>query len=477
MTPVPSRARPSLLPAVLLLLPWSAMGGSSYCPVTDETSGVVGCSSMATSDACAVVFVPECAPDVMYPPDHYTPGGIPCGFSTDDACGDAAPISFTSDDFDDGEFDLLDDYLDETIFSRGDHLPQELIDASLPGYLELLQCTLVNVTFLHEGACYRNSLGIIHWPTDKYPPPDLWTPEIRKDVLLEETMSIFFLNMDFEYCTCGFNDTSAHAPLPNYCTETAPTLAPPATMKMLYDPLGSPRVVEDLREEDFFFPAGTSIAFFLVPDGYDLGLERNQSYAGDAGELLFTVPQLNDPAMASFVDPVTLVPDVRQHHYAFLGPQDLNGTDFSDKWVVTMEDVRRDSQSSNQDFEDVAFFVDVDLCPPTAAPTLPPSSGAPSEAPSVSSAPSPAPLCQNGFLSPCGNTCCPLQCGGCGGCNCRCLPGGPEECCAGGIEEVGRPCLLPGDVACVMPAPPGGFGEECYSDPGGPTQCAEDRCL
>jgi len=68
-------------------------------------------------------------------------------------------------------------------------------------------------------------------------------------------------------------------------------------------------------------------------------------------------------------------------------------------------------------------------------------------------------LCKNNLLTK-GGTCCPLECGTCGGKGCSGRPGGAGKCCAKRIKNSDKECSNESDDACFLP----GYGGEEEED-------------
>jgi len=120
----------------------------------------------------------------MYDITSYASSGVPCGFSTvgEPSCAGAPDISFQNPDFTISQIEGLQEFIDAEILDRGNRVIQSLIDDTISGYLQLTKDTTINVTFLTEGACFENSLGVISWKTDDFPLPENWTFEDRARV-------------------------------------------------------------------------------------------------------------------------------------------------------------------------------------------------------------------------------------------------------------------------------------------------------
>jgi len=59
------------------------------------------------------------------------------------------------------------------------------------------------------------------------------------------------------------------------------------------------------------------------------------------------------------------------------------------------------------------------------------------------------PSCDNGLLTGSGYSCCPLECGSCGGSGCSGRPGGATNCCGGRIQASGVYCS-DAEAPCIM---------------------------
>jgi len=393
----------------------------------------------------------------MYCNGSYTESGVPCGFGTDgeaDCVGDA-PISFANPWYSASELDALVVDLSANTLDNGN-----VIDAGLYGnngdqHIEIEKATTMNVTFLTEGACFQNVMGLITWPTFSadvgltYPRnPAAWTLADRSAVLDIAEISIFYINADDSFCNdqTGLSDGIMCAPTePQFCRTTSPNLETGTTMRMVPDPVNAP--------SDFVFRARTSVSFFILPDGFTSDL-RSGTFGDSPDEkltdLLFAVPALNDPSLATLSD--DLGSDLRQHTVVFAGPMGVAGADFSEMIIFSFEDNKRGPVEpvSNLDFDDLTFMVDVDAdCvanpPPPGRPT-----GSPSTSPTLA-------ICEGGLISDCGNVCCDERCGACGGCDCASrgfggLSDTSDLCCPGTILESEVMCMTSADRGCIIDA-------------------------
>ncbi|MEO0631105.1 MAG: DUF4114 domain-containing protein [Planctomycetota bacterium] len=393
-------------------------GAAAQC-ATDPLCGVFAPDPINSSS----VMLSACA--FMYCNQSYSDSGIPCGFGTEGVseCAGVAPISFANEDFSQAQLDALVVDLGQNTLINGVVVGAGLFGNDADQHLEILQPTTINVTFLTEGACFQNVLGMITWPTDagsnspplSYPrDPRSWSFADREEVLSVAKVSIIYINADDAFCNDqdGLSGGISCAPAePAFCRTTSPNLETGTTMRLIPDAATAP--------DELVFAAGTSVSFFIVPDGFTSDL-RSGTFGDDPGEdltdLLFAVSTLNDPALASLSD--ELGSDLRQHSVVFSGPADVLGADFSREIIFSFEDKKRGpfDPRSNLDFDDLTFLVD--LAPGSIPPPPPP----PRATEEPTAAPTPAPggpgLCAAGLVSDCGNVCCDAACGSCGGCDC-----------------------------------------------------------
>ena len=324
---------------------------------------------------------------------------------------------------------------------------EQLLDENRDGEVLLMQDTSINVTFLDDGACFENSLGVFYWPADIVPgkSPREYTAADRVAVLDRGSATVVFPNVDSIFCNMVVDDLCQNEDVLALCSSNDPFLELAITL-----PVGPRR-----------FAAGLYLSFFLVPDGFANGLGKGpEPFKADAGQIHFSTPELNDPdILAAGEEPRLAV--IRQAPDDVMDIVDATITyDFSDDVLVAFEDVRTDLESTNRDYQDTVMLIsfqpvitvtDPPTQRPTIAPTLPPvllrsatPTGAGSTAPSK-------PLCTFGIANACGDVCCAPGCGACGGCDVICTNlGSAEDCCPNSIRESGIPCILATDVACLL---------------------------
>jgi LruC domain-containing protein len=162
----------------------------------------------------------------------------------------------------------------------------EYLNNDLVSTVNLVEDAAVWVTFVHEGAGYRNSLGFYSYPTDS-PPTTLG--EIS-------SFNIIFPNVSFS--GSGGNLTTGNRVN-----------------------LGS-------------FPAGTTVGWFLVPDGWNSSTKKVDVKPG----IKFSDKNLN-----------TFTQDPYRQHIALLYDQSLQ------KLILGMEDI--DRPGGDNDFNDAIFYV------------------------------------------------------------------------------------------------------------------------
>lgn len=91
-------------------------------------------------------------------------------------------ISFLNPTFTEAQITGLQDFLDTSVFERGFRIDELLLNNNLDGHFDIIKDTTINVTFLTEGACFENSLGVFTWKTGDFPPPSEWDATTRAQV-------------------------------------------------------------------------------------------------------------------------------------------------------------------------------------------------------------------------------------------------------------------------------------------------------
>lgn len=394
-------------------------------------------------------------------------------------------------------------YTDVELVEIMDHvkvmLPErQIIDSTLLEengaslFVSLTENSTVNVTYLYEGACYRNSIGMIAWETALYPDPSLWLAgDWRQKVLDDNDITIFMPNIDEEFCK-----------------RTNPALQKGQTMRLKPDPRNEP----DL----YVFEAGTSFSLFIIPDGFN-DFWNSDGFGSGPGEkiddLIWSVSALNKDSIPG---------DKRQHAALFAPDPDAYPTTL----VWAFEDIFRHQRNSDEDVNDVIFIVDIDpfhsignyivagtpTPAPTGAPTKHPTNH-PTKAPTnnpthhptdhptknptnqptdyptnhptksptnyPTDAPHDAAMCVDGIRDQnLGMVCCDPNCGKCGGCNCASRPGfgrsgSAGHCCPETIIASEIFCTAATDTACIITDIPDELlaSHKIHSD------ISEDECI
>lgn len=374
--------------------------------------------NVARSDACD--FSGDCSSDpctvnladcnYQGDIDQYTPSGIPCGevYGSSLPCGDMADeLAFNFLDFPLEALEQFQAFLASS-FPIGGANSDELSDpTNLDGaFLVVKPMQTFNVTFIDEGACFRNSVGMIVWDSALIPGKAAteYDDTDRKTVLENGNMTIFFPNADSVTCQNALDPILC--PDTDFCTVTDPAL-----------PLGTTVRVKPFKGADsYIFPVGFYVAFFIVPDGFDLGLGIGQAgFMADAGRLHMSLESLNDPSATSTG---TSTVSITRRSLFETTPIDGKMHDFSPFVFIIFED------NINGDFQDISLLIDT-WVPGTCG----------------------------GILNECGDICCPEVCGVCGGCevDCQALSDYHEvECCPGAIRDSERYCELVDDEECIL---------------------------
>jgi len=104
--------------------------------------------------------------------------------------------------------------------------------------------------------------------------------------------------VDSEFCNAQDGVTCTE-PI-EFCSVTNPNLKTGTTMQLLPDSRNAPT--------DFLYKEGTSVAFFILPDGNGDRMISGDGFGGEELEnvidILFSVPTLNDPTLETESDRV-----------------------------------------------------------------------------------------------------------------------------------------------------------------------------
>lgn len=341
--------------------------------------------------------------------DQYTDSGVPCGepYGSSLPCSNGAePLAGNFQDF---PLDAMADfqaYLAGKFPIGGDNIAELTSPENLDGaFLVIKPMQTFNVTFIDEGACFRNSMGMITWDSSVVPGKAAadYDDADRTAVLANANLTIFFPNADS--ITCQQNLDPVLCPDATFCTVTDPAMPLGTTVRMPPYP----------GADSYVFDVGVYVAFFLVVDGFDAGLGLSGAgYNADAGTLHMSLDSLNDPALTA--TDTSGVSITRRATYETT----VDGVtyDFSPYIFIVFED------NINDDYQDVSLLIDT-WVPGTCG----------------------------GILNDCGDICCPAVCGHCGGCEVDCseLSDTYEvECCPGAIRDSERFCELVDDEGCIL---------------------------
>lgn len=168
--------------------------------------------------------------------------------------------------------------------------------------IKLIQAATATVTFVHEGAGFRNALGYYHYPTAS-------APASRTNITKHY---IIFPNSS--YSPDGQMTSGMRVQLKYYGTGNQTTAA------------------------NNTFPAGTSIGWFLVANGWDSNNKVvNQGVSGNWQ--FYGNPAFNPEPTAALKRHMVILKDIIPGRY-----------------VLGFEDIRRDDGSCDQDFNDCIFY-------------------------------------------------------------------------------------------------------------------------
>lgn len=359
--------------------------------------------------------------------DQYTDSGIPCGtvYDIDLPCIDGAePIATVLQDVPLEALEAFQAAVDETLPIGVDNTaelddPDNLVGAFLVTELD----QTINATFLDEGACFLNTIGMITWDAELVPGKAAadYDEADRVTVLEGGKMTIFFPNADSKTCQVALDPVlcpPGDAELLAFCTDTDPFL-----------PLGTTVPLKPYPEADsYVFPVGTYVSFFLVPDGFVSINKGGPGFNDTSGTVHFTLDNLNVAAENNPQNSITSL--VRKADFA----TEVDGVpiDFSRFLLVTWED------NINNDFQDTVILIETEPAPPSCI----------------------------GVLNSCGDICCPAVCGVCGGCETDCAALSEEfgvECCPGAIRESDIFCGF-ADEGCIVPGVDPCEGGNCDRD-------------
>ena len=347
--------------------------------------------------------------------DQYSDSGIPCGTVygvTIDCIDGADPIATTLTDIPEDALKAFQDVVSSTLPIGVDNTA-ELSDPDnlLGAFLVTEMGQTINATFLDEGACFLNTVGQITWPKDLIPgkTAEEYDEDDRITVLESGKMTIFFPNADSETCQTFLDPVlcpPGDADLLAFCSDSAPNLPLGLTVDLVY--------VDDAGEERFIFPVDTYVAFFLVPDGFEVINKGGPGFDDLTGKIHFTLEALNVAAENNPGRDITSL--TRDADFSTT----IDGIlyDFSRFTIVTWED------NTNDDFQDTVILIETEPAEPSC----------------------------RGILNSCGDICCPLACGVCGGCDVDCAAASLAagvECCPGAIRETDIFCGF-ADEGCII---------------------------
>ena len=285
------------------------------------------------------------------------------------------------------------------------------------------QC--INATFIDEGACFLNKVGMITWEASLIPGkvPQEYTEDDRETVLENANITAFFPNADSVFCNdVADTDCQGSGLLAGFCTSSDPFLPLGTTVQLLPYP----------GAESYEFPVGVYVAFFIAVDSFPDVSKSSVETLSLGGSFHFTTTQLNDASANNPMMNVVSLVEQEDFSVTLMGEE----FDFSDFVLVTFED------NINQDYQDVVILLDFKIPvsltdPPTGEP------------------------CEGGITNACGDICCDPRCPSCGGCDTDCgmvtdmvnagLTGEMVDCCPGSIAASGFECSASMPYGCVIP--------------------------
>lgn len=174
----------------------------------------------------------------------------------------------------------------------------EYIASNAEANIVLLEEADISLTFVHEGAGFKNSIGYYSYPTGN-------PPQSVEDI---DNMTIIFPNSSFAGSGGGLN-----------CGNT---------VKLKYHDASQGFVDK--------FPANTTVAWFMIANGWQNGQVGSGYYTH------FSDYQFNIETDAN----------LKRHNVFLLDEQ-------NQRLILGFEDIRRDISGCDQDFNDVVFYASV----------------------------------------------------------------------------------------------------------------------
>jgi len=171
----------------------------------------------------------------------------------------------------------------------------QYLESDTKGDLVLTADAEVSVTFVHEGAGWLNVLGYFHYPTDN--PPASY----------DEVMNKIIAFPNVSYAGSGGALISGDKVELKYYNE------------------------ETFEFEDTF-PAGTTISWFMIADGWD-------GYVSSGTYTHYSIPSFN----------IETDPELQKHNVVLYDEK-------RDLFLIAFEDIRRDASHCDQDFNDAVFY-------------------------------------------------------------------------------------------------------------------------
>ena len=373
---------------------------------------------------------PECEIEMavcnwQYDADSYSDSGVPCGdvYGYTIGCPPGGmPIAGPLSGF---TFEAMEAYQAEVqaLLPIGENNKAVVPDDQQGAFL-MGEGQCINATFIDEGACFLNKVGMITWDSALLPGkgPEDYDASDRVTVLESANITVFFPNADSIFCNNVTDANCLSNPLKPFCTTTDPFL-----------PLGTTVQLPPYPGADIFeFEAGVYVAFFIVVDAYP-DVSKTDTETLDLGtDFHFTTTQLNDASENRPKNNVVSLVEQEDFSVTIMGET----FDFSDFVLVAFED------SSNKDYQDVVILLDFKdpvrvTDPPTGEP------------------------CEGGLINDCGDVCCDPRCPSCGGCFADCTDanrlanmnntGPPIDCCPSSIRDDGFPCSAQVPYGCILP--------------------------
>ena len=388
-----------------------------------SANAVCNYSGTCVGDDCDIEFA-SC--NWQFPETSYSDSGIPCGtvYGEDITCpAGGEPIASGLSGFS-KEAVMAYQAEVQALLPIGANNQVNIPDVQQGAFLIEEEGQCINATFIDEGACFLNKVGMITWEASLFPGkgPEDYDDADRVTVLENANITAFFPNADSIFCNDAADVNCDGGNLAGFCTSTDPFLPLGATVQLLPYP----------GADTYEFPVGVYVAFFIAVDSFpDVSkgsvenLSLNQAFH-------FTTSQLNDETENNPMRDVVSLVQQEDFSVTLMGEE----FDFSDFVLVTFED------NINEDYQDVVIILDFKI----PVMVTPPPTGEP---------------CVGGITNSCGDICCDPRCPSCGGCTVDCMAatemanmangvGEPVECCPGSIRESGFICSASTPFGCII---------------------------